>query len=397
MLMNRKNKNRLRRLVAGFLPVCLCAFLPFVAEAQTVKNIDVSGSEGYTDHVALSNDATDKDLMVKFVFNEAKNSLTVTLISYRHLLVFWQDTRYKSVVSCWRHRLKVDHLPFPVTTGPADMFHLTKNYRKSLPKPYSKYIFRKWIAYDGLQPVEKEHQLVNDQIEQEFTIQEKLTQVTVQLRDILMMTLKEEKGVARYYDIDFGRDANITYQVNIHRDPCTGMEEATKASEKTLEAIRKSYYSLLKRYKKAVSNEELALFKEMKATVLAQYPKDTDSVACPAIQLNHETYNQYVDSIANLKVKVVAPVTSDVLSASPKAVALNTKALLSNARQIDRNVSQWLVSRDETERADLKRQTQDIINDTKVIIRAGSALTAEEQKAVNIFRQAVQYFDKICK
>jgi hypothetical protein len=80
-----------------------------------------------------------------------------------------------------------------------------------------------------------------------------------------------------------------------------------------------------------------------------------------------------------------------------KGRAMNTKMILSNARQIDKNVASWLRSNDEVEREDLKKQCQGIIKDTNIIISTGSIQTAEERNAVNIFRQAEKYFNKSCK
>jgi len=76
-----------------------CALLAAGLTAQTVKPITISAADSYTDHITLKNDATDKDLMVKFDFSEADNTVTVTLISYRMLYVFWDDTRYKTAIS----------------------------------------------------------------------------------------------------------------------------------------------------------------------------------------------------------------------------------------------------------------------------------------------------------
>jgi GMP synthase-like glutamine amidotransferase len=76
---------------------------------------------------------------------------------------------------------------------------------------------------------------------------------------------------------------------------------------------------------------------------------------------------------------------------------MNTKVVLSNARQIDQFVARWLRSKDEMEREDLMNQCLSIIKDTNLIITSGGAQTAEERNAVNIFRQAERYFNKSCK
>lgn len=365
---------------------------------QTVKAITVAQDEPYTDHIMLTNDVKDKDLMVKFVFNEDKNTLTVSLISYRRLFVFWEDTRYKGVFS-GSGKLHVDKLPFIITSNPADRFRLSKSYRKSLPKPYKKHIFKKWIEYEGLQPVDKERNMVNDFIEQSFDIQNKRTNVVVRLRDLLLMDETGKKGSSSRYELSNGKDLNIGYQITIQRNPCFGQDEELAAASKSLTAITTSYKNFKKKYSKGkvTSDESLKLFKEMKSVLTGQFTKNTDISACQDIQKLRNQYNMTVDSINNMNVKIETPTEATTNIMGAKGRAMNTKVVLSNARQIDQIVARWLRSRDEVEREDLKKQCQGIIKDTNVIINTGSTQTAEERNAINIFRQAEKYFNKSCK
>ena len=365
---------------------------------QTVKAITVAQDEPYTDHIMLTNDVKDKDLMVKFVFNEDKNTLTVSLISYRRLFVFWDDTRYKGVFS-GSGKLHVDKLPFIITSNPADRFRLSKSYRKSLPKPYKKHIFKKWIEYEGLQPVDKERNMVNDFIEQSFDIQNKRTNVVVRLRDLLLMDETGKKGSSSRYELSNGKDLNIGYQITIQRNPCFGQDEELAAASKSLTAITTSYKNFKKKYSKGkvTSDESLKLFKEMKSVLTGQFTKNTDISACQDIQKLRNQYNMMVDSINNMNVKIETPTEATTNIMGAKGRAMNTKVVLSNARQIDQIVARWLRSRDEVEREDLKKQCQGIIKDTNVIINTGSTQTAEERNAINIFRQAEKYFNKSCK
>ena len=383
----------------------LLALLPATVVAQTskesvktVKAITVAQDEPYTDHIMLTNDVKDKDLMVKFVFNEDKNTLTVSLISYRRLFVFWEDTRYKGVFS-GSGKLHVDKLPFIITSNPADRFRLSKSYRKSLPKPYKKHIFKKWIEYEGLQPVDKERNMVNDFIEQSFDIQNKRTNVVVRLRDLLLMDETGKKGSSSRYELSNGKDLNIGYQITIQRNPCFGQDEELAAASKSLTAITTSYKNFKKKYSKGkvTSDESLKLFKEMKSVLTSQFTKNTDISACQDIQKLRNQYNMTVDSINNMNVKIETPTEATTSIMGAKGRAMNTKVVLSNARQIDQIVARWLRSRDEVERDDLKKQCQGIIKDTNVIINTGSTQTAEERNAISIFRQAEKYFNKSCK
>ena len=64
---------------------------------------------------------------------------------------------------------------------------------------------------------------------------------------------------------------------------------------------------------------------------------------------------------------------------------------------MDTLISRWLKSNDPVERADLTKQCQNIIKDTRVIIGSGSGSTEEERNAIKIFRRAETYFNNTCK
>ena len=383
----------------ALLPTTMLAQAP-KQSIQTAKAITISQEEPYTDNIMLTNDVKDKDLMVKFVFNEDKNTLTVSLISYRRLFVFWDDTRYKGTFS-GSGKLHIDRLPYVITSNDGDRFRLSKSYRKSLPKPRKQHIFKKWIEYEGLQPVDKERNMVNDYIEQTFDIQNKRTNVVVRLRDVLLMDQTGEKGKSKRYELSNGKDLNTEYQITIQRNPCFGTEEEMAAVSKSLTGIMGSYKNFKKKYGKGrVGTEEaLKLFKEMKSVLTSQFTKDTIVSQCPDIQKLRDQYNLIVDSINGIDVKMES---ANILEASgaimgAKGRVMNTKIILSNARQLDQNVARWLRSNDQVEREDLRMQCLGIIKDTNLIINSGGGQTAEERNAINIFRQAEKYFNKSCK
>lgn len=374
-----------------------CMLITAGLTAQTVKPITISAEDSYTDHITLKNDATDKDLMVKFDFSEADNTVTVTLISYRMLFVFWDDTRYKSAIS--RRKIHPDKLSYVADCKPKDRFHLSKPFRNSLPKPYKNYVFKKWFGYDGLQPVDQELQMVNDFIQQKFNVQGKRDMVTIKLRDLMLMDLVKEKGGNRQYEINYGKNLDIDYRITIQRDPCFGLDEEFTASQSALDAVTKSYTALKKRYGKGtVANDDaLKAFQELKATLVAQFqPNDSAQSPCPAIQQNRQQYNLLADSIARIQVKVAAN-DAGMGALGEKGRAMNNKTILANARQMDKLVSRWLMSKDPIERADLAKQCQNIIKDTRTIIGGGSGSTEEERNAIKIFRKAETYFNNTCK
>ena len=369
-----------------------------VNPAQTVKSIAVGQGAPYTDHIALMDDSRDMDLMVKFVFDEAKNQLTVSLISYRSLFVFREDTRYKMAVKC--HRLRPDRFPYMVEAEEGAKFKITKDFRRQVPKPRRKHVFKRWVEYDGLQPAPMEYKMVNDYIEQTFDVMGKRDVVTVTLRDIMVMEKQARKHVnkAGRYSVFFRRDLNTTYQVRLQRNPCFGLEEEITAAVKARDAVAKAYSAFHKQYVSGtVSSEEaLKTFTDMKQLLVTQYEANHEVSPCPDIQQARDAYNLYVDSIS--RVKCVLQQTGALFreGATQTEIDFDVKSVLANAHQIDNMVSRWMVSGDAAERHDLVRRCQELINKTSKMLGSGTGRTAEQRKAEELFRAAERYFRTTC-
>ena len=72
------------------------------------------------------------------------------------------------------------------------------------------------------------------------------------------------------------------------------------------------------------------------------------------------------------------------------------KMLMMKARQIDQTVSRWLVSIDPIERQDLINEGQNNIKSGNEILGGRSGVTAEQKRAINLFRSAERYFKSTC-
>lgn len=362
-------------------------------QAQTVKTISVAQGASYTDHLSLKEDVKDMDLMVKIVFNEDSNTLSVTLISYRTLFVFWDNVHFKPLIK--GRKIRPDQLPYVVEYDPMDKFKVGKLFKASIPKPRNEFFFNRWIEYDGLQPAPQNYKMVNDFITQTFSIQNKRTQVSVRLRDIFLID-KVEKRRKNLYMIPLGRDLNLEYQITIMRNPCFGLDEDIASAKKALESVSTSYTSLSKKFGKGkvTSAEAKQVLDQLKATIASQYERKDIQSPCPDIQDAWNAYNQYVDSIGALKC-VVESMNEVVAKANMSSDGL--KILMAKARQIDKIVSRWLVSKDMVERRDLINQGQRVIDDVNKTIGNRVGQTAEQQKAISTFRAAERYFNNTCK
>ena len=366
-------------------------FGPF-AVAQTTKQIEIDGSEPYVDHLSLTKGSTDMDLLVKFIFDEPNNSLTVNLISYRKLFVFQDNTRYSHAVWCFK--LRPNKLSYVVESDEQAQYKLVKSLRKSI-KPRRKHIFKRWIEYEGLQPQPTDYKMVNDYIEQEFDILHKEAPISITLRDILVMD-EEITPKKKKYNLFFQIDLNRKYEITIKRDPCFGKEEALQTSITRVENIRTSFFTFVQKFKNTnnlSTPEGDKLFHEMKSLLQEQFPKMEKVSPCPKIQTNIDLYNSYVDSIqlsqSPFQIKIQE-------QKKPKDLNLSADYILMIARKIDSNTNKWLLTSDPIEKRDLKESCEKIIRTIESHINLADRINAKQKTAIAVFNKAKDYYLRTC-
>ncbi len=386
------------RLLLG-AKLLLAAALP--VSAQTVRSVTVAQGKSYTDHVSLRNDSRDMDLMVKFIFNEQTNTITVCLISYRDLFVFPADTPFRQTVS--GRRIKPSRLPFVVDAAPDTRYILSRDYLRSLPKHRKKMVFHQWITASGMQAIPMEYRMVNDYVSQDFTVTGKADAVTVTLRDVLMLQKDEASRKKRtQYSVVWGKDLNTTYHVYIDRDPCFGKDEEKAAATAALEGLRTAADNLKQRYGSgyASNRESLANFREMKDLLLGQYPEVTEKSACPDVQAARDEYNAILASVkamtCRLRSSSGGASGGGGTAAGPTGEGVDAGFILTQARQIDETVSQWAVSTDKAQKADLKRKCSDIIAAVRAAVAQKGIRGEAQRRALQHFNEAIKYFQNTC-
>lgn len=371
----------------------LIFLLSVTVHAQTTKNVELSHGIPYTEQLTFKDEAKDMELNVKLLYDEDRNIITMTLTSPKNLFVFWGNTRYKDV---FHHRwLQTEKLPYIVSSNTADCFRATRKFRKSFDHPRKKHPFVKWFEVEGLQPDISELKLVNDSISQSFAIQDgHVGSVTFRLRDVLVMNEVQHSNTGRKYEIFASKDFDIRYRISLHRNPCLGLDDEISAASGALDALKKNFTAFKNKYGSGSVDNDAALneFKETQTALLARYPRYKSVSLCPDIQTARDQYNQMLDSIQGQEVKV-EPKTLNTIEDVEKAV--NAQAILSNSRQLDRLVSKWLVSDDQIERSDIVDQCNNIIKETNVLIGNGKVKTAEERRAIDLFRKAQQYYKNV--
>lgn len=388
------------RLVMATLLLLSAAFT--TVSAQTLRNVTVAQGKSYTDHISLRDDSRDMDLMVKFIFTEQTNTVTVCLISYRDLFVFPTDTPFRQTVS--GRRIKPSRLPFVVDAAPDTRYVLSRDYLRSLPKHRKKMVYHQWITASGMQAIPMEYRMVNDYVSQDFTVTGKADAVTVTLRDVLMLQKDDNLRKKRtQYNVVWGKDLNTTYHIYIERDPCFGKEEEKAAATAALEGIRTAAANLKQHYSSGYvsSRESLDNFREMKSLLLGQYPEITDKSACPDVQQARDEYNAILASVKAMKCRLRTAGSGSGgsgsgHSAGPTGEGVDAGFILTQARQIDETVSQWAVSNDKAQKADLKRRCQDIITTVRTAVAQKGIRGEAQRRAVQHFNEAIKYFQNTC-
>ena len=369
-----------------------------VLHAQIIKNVTLTPDTAYTEQLSLKADNKDMDIMLHLAFDEAKNTLTVSINASKMVFVFWANVTYKHLIhNRWMHPEK---LPYIVSCHPHDRYRLTKESRRRMHKLFKHYQFKNWIEVNGLQAVDHEIKMVNEHLEQVYNIQGRSDFVTVRLRDILLMEQGGQRGIGQDYDLIYGKDLNTEYQITLKRNPCFGLDNDIKVVQNNLTNIRKSYSIFRKKYSRGIvgSQDELNAFNDLQETLMAKYPKENLESDCPEIQNARSKYNALVDSILNTSVTIqTAPADALAAIGGAEGRVLNAKSILANTRLIDGLVSHWLISRDDAERADLDEQCRSIIKETSAMIGNRTGQTPEERNAVSLFHKAVQYFKRTCK
>ena len=387
MLSNRK------KIIGGLCLLLAGCFASQDAWAQgNVREITVSQDAPYADHISMDVDATDKDIMVKFAFDEAANQLTVSLISHRMIFVFWDDVRYKPMAK--GRRIRPDMLPYVVTFAPTDKFKFSKLFKSTIPSPRSKFVFHRWIDYENLQPAPQEYKMLNDYISQTFDIKKNADKAVVKLHDVMLMNDVSKNLNKRVFEISFGLNLNTEYHVNIQRNPCFGFDEEIQSAQAALDGVKKSYTNLKSKFGGGVvsSQDAKSVFDELKATLMKQFPKKDSQHPCPDLQQALEKYNTYTDSIARMKCRVV---DNDAVKGMLGA-GVNERMLLSKARQIDASVSRWLMSNDPIERRDIIQNIENLIKSVNADVSSQGVYTTEQRQALSVFREAERYFKNNC-
>lgn len=361
------------------------------AKAQQAGVQKLSAEQSITDHIDIQTSRGDNvGMIVKILFLENENAVSVSLISYHTIFALWSDTRYRSAVN-WFSRLIPHKLPFANECNERARFKVSSSAKKDM-KLYTKcrrkYVMRQTLRATGAFPLETPVKIVNDVIEQKFLINGDTTNhISISLGDILFMERKKSKK--EKYRIFAYSKLDKEYKIELERDYCLNREGDIEVATTAFNALRSSLSSLKEmKLNTSISNtvEKKELFDKLKDIAVKQFPKNTKKDKCLVIQDLYVRYNALVDSLQNIDIAVEV-----------KSNIADDKYIRDRTRQLDKCMSVMQCSTDFAECLQMKKECEDIISEVNLYIASTEIINDKTVRAIEMFYNAEKVFIDLTK
>ncbi|MDO4949209.1 MAG: hypothetical protein Q4E55_03440 [Bacteroidales bacterium] len=387
-----------------------CAAL---AQAQETKNVRVDADTPYQEKIQIAFDDKGLELDLTLAFEEAADELVLTLSGNRDFMAFRQDVSYNDVFThpfLGKRRLHAEKLQYKVLVEPNSKYYLRESVYKSYRKKRRHHLINAWVepnsasltiacpatylptsATDSPQTLPKLSQKI---LTQRFKVNPEASDVTLRIRNIMVVDVLKDTQKGREYEIVFDHDLDLTCRVALARNPCHGQQEALAVMKAKLMDIRKAYRKLhqICPSGKVESAEEVGVFKQHQEFLLSKFQPIETKSSCADVNMVRDSYNNYVDSIESLKCAVPVELTEE--GSVLYGTGISPEALVRAARQLDKLVAQNLVAKNELERRDIYFMGRDIINVTKQGVEEKGIYNEEQRRAYGIFDTAAKYFFK---
>lgn len=369
--------------------VLLLGALPTKAQQDGV--LKLSAGQSITDHIDIQTSQGDNvGMIVKILFLENENTISVSLISYHTIFALWSDTQYRSAVNCFS-RLIPHKLPFANECDEKTRFKISSSTKKDMKlytKRRRKYVMRQTIRATGAFPLETPTKIVNDVIEQKFLINGDTTShISIFLGDILFMEKRKPKK-DKYHIFAYSK-LDKEYKIEIMRDHCRGREGDIEVATTVFNALQSALASLNEiKSNTSISNtiEKKELFDKLKDIAVKRFPKNLKEDKCDMIRDLYVRYNALVDSLQciNLTVDVKSNIADD-------------KYIRDRTRQLDKCLSVMQCSTDVAERLQMKKECEDIISEINLYIASVEIIDDKTVRAVEMFYSAERVFIDLTK
>ncbi len=360
-------------------------------KAQQEGVLKLSANQPITDHIDIqTSQGAPVGMIVKILFLEEENAVSVSLISYHTVFALWSDTPYRSAVN-WFSRLVPHRLPFANECDENARFKVSSSTKKDIKlytKRKRKYVMRQTLRATGAFPLETSTKIVNDVIEQKFLIDGDTTNhISIFLGDILFMEKRKPKK-EKYHIFAYSK-LNKEYKIEIERDHCLNREGDIEVATTAFNTLQSSLVSLNEvKSNTTLSNtvEKKELFDKLKDIAVKRFPKNLKEDKCDVVRDLYARYNALVDSLQeiNLAVDVKSNIADD-------------KYIRDRTRQLDKCMSVMQCSTDVAECLQMKKECEEIISQVNLYIASVEIIDDKTVRAVEMFYHAEKVFIQLTK
>lgn len=378
---------------------------------QQQRSLTISASDTVVEHLMLppGERGMEMPITLKLCYSETANTLTVIAESTGNIFGLQAGARYRNIIKrghIFRRggKFMAEKLPYDVEMDPNNTYRMGKLTRKSMGplKVRKNYYFHRWIESDGMDARTAKTPLLGKQLVQVFSLAPGQDKATFSLRDIFTV---ERKGATpkkwKKLLLTLHHDINITYNLQILHDPCLDMEEKITAAKEQLQKLDEGLKKLNAEYsaENPLSPALYTAFMNHRDSLISAFPHQSQNSTCPELQETYDKYNELVESIMKqhreLNVpSAPAPAPSEVVGNLLGEKHLDANSLQFKARQLDELVGRWMLSKDGSERNNIRRQCQKIINDAAKLADGKVIKTDDQRHAVRTFQKALEFYRK---
>lgn len=379
----------------------MSVFLIGSLELSAQKQVWLTGTEPYRASLKASAYSAGDDTRLCISFNEDENTLTVSLKSESVMLFAFRDAVIYRDVFKGCNRLRPDLLPYKVTYDTDNVIRMRGYVKRMLGRRPRHHLFSPWIACSSMDAVKAVCTMPEDSLVQVFKINPAVTNVTVRLSDIMVLKRKgPSKSAWKKMFITEYDNLNTEYDITIARDACRGKDDQIAAVAALHKELSSEVKSLVGVFPSGVANSLQGFdeFNEIKGRLLSKFIKKDTVTTCSTLRAAIKGYNKCVDSLLAMTCTISPELRGEFVNTlDPGDKDIDAQAVLNLARQLDELTSRWNITSGRSGRLDIRQRCDRILKDAERLIVGHRMMTEEDYRAVDLFRQAREYYLSTCK
>lgn len=369
--------------------------------AMAQKTVVVSEEFPYTEWIGGKPEINSYDLLLSISFKEDSNTLQVALSSTNSLIYgFRHNIVYGNVFTGCR-KLGFQKLPYKVDVDPNSRLKMSKGVKKQLKPNVKQHNFNPWLEYDGMEALKEADIFPSDSLVQHFKVEPSNYHVSIHLGDCFFISRDGTTGKGgSKFSIEHMKSLLNEYDILVVRDPCRKSRaqiDSVQAMHGIL-SIAREQLEISFPDGTAKSLQELESFQMLRNDLLKSHYKTSMTTGCPELAEAVNSYNACVDSVLNMVCVIPDEYKAGiVLQLGTGAERVDANGLLYCSRMLDQLVAEWQIEKNKTARLSIVQECRKLIDSGTAMAIGRRAVTDADRKAIDVFAQAKEHFNKVCR